>query len=176
MALITFRVGRSQKEYTTDKSNGPFLASLEGEELVDAIRSGLEDGSISLVKEKERPLDPFLVPFHFKGKGFYTLKRKYSVDHKKMTEDEFASYGYGDYPWNYHIADPIVVKADSKRKAQNKFKKMYPEERMIFNVHSPVGWLTIKGFPTREEAEKDIFEENSCELNVEAKAADERDW
>ncbi|MEO2122576.1 MAG: hypothetical protein ABGY10_04540 [bacterium] len=48
-----------------------------------------------------------------------------------------AEYGFGDYPkiTEHELA---TVQAETLMKAQNKFKRMFPERNIIFRVNSPM--------------------------------------
>ena len=69
--------------------------------------------------------------------------------HLPISPEEMPSYGYGDYA-KTEIVNVAEVEADSERKAQNKFKRMFPERRLRFSKNSPVCTVWIM---TREELE-----------------------
>ena len=69
--------------------------------------------------------------------------------HLPISPEEMPSYGYGDYA-KTEIVNVAEVEAASERKAQNKFKRMFPERRLRFSKNSPVCTVWIM---TREELE-----------------------
>lgn len=66
-----------------------------------------------------------------------------------ISQEEWPSYGYGDYA-KTDIVNVAEVEADSERKAQNEFKRLFPERRLRFSKNSPVCTVWVV---TREELE-----------------------
>jgi len=58
------------------------------------------------------------------------MNTKYYVISRKRHNDNTGEYGYGDYPKITYFVS-LVVEAETKRKAQNKAKKISPN-RYVF--------------------------------------------
>ena len=59
---------------------------------------------------------------------------KFYIISKRTTNDNTAEYGYGDFPKTTYFVS-LVVEADTKRKAQNKAKKISPNRYMFGGIN-----------------------------------------
>ena len=73
-----------------------------------------------------------------------------------LTEEELPYYGYGDYEKSSLIRHPHVVEADTQRRAQGKFKKIFAEEGLRIRFAGKFAGYWVSEFETREAAEKEI--------------------
>ena len=63
--------------------------------------------------------------------------------HLEITNEEMPKYGYGDFP-KTKLEKLATCEAETERKAQSIFKKMFPEKGMSFKKSSSVCnfWVT----------------------------------